>query len=267
MKLNVFKKLAIAAALLYAPLQSLAWGTEGHRVAGQIASAYLTPKARQAIKAILGHESVAMVSNYADFIKSDPKYNYISPWHYVDLDKEYTYPELQVYLKADTAVDAYTKINFLVGELKKKNLSMENKQLYLKVLIHLVEDVHQPMHVAHTADKGGNDIKVQWGNNPNMTNLHSIWDSQLIDSQELSYTEYAAAINYTTFAQRTQWQKDPISQWLYESSQLATQIYAGVKPNEQIRTYQYIYKNIATVNQQLLKAGVRLAGVLNSIFG
>lgn len=267
MKLNLIKKLAIGAALLYAPLQSIAWGTEGHRVAGQIASTYLTPKARQAVAAILGHETIALTSTWADFIKSDPAYSYLSPWHYVDLDKEYTYPELQEFLKGDTQVDAYTKMNFLIAELKKKNLPQEQKLLYLRVLIHLVEDVHQPMHVAHTSDKGGNDVKVQWGNNPNLTNLHSIWDSQLIESQELSYTEYAAAINFTTPEQRAEWQKDPISKWLYESSQLATQVYASVKPNEPVRTYQYIFNNIGTVNQQLLKAGVRLAGVLNSIFG
>src|SRR5206468_9386502 len=104
-----------------------------------------------------------------------------------------------------------------------------------RMLIHMVEDVHQPMHVAHTEDKGGNDVKVQWNNNPNPTNLHSIWDSQIIESEQLSYTEYAAAINFTTPAERAALQKAPISEWLYESSQLANKIYAGVKPGDQIR--------------------------------
>ncbi len=265
MKNKFLKKLIAVAALFYAPLQSMAWGTEGHRVAGQIASAYLTPKTRQAVQAILGHETVALASTWADFIKSDPNYSYLSTWHYLDLDKVYTYPELQAFLKADQNTDAYTKLEFLIAELKKKNLPQSNKLLYLRMLIHIVEDVHQPMHVGHTDDKGGNDIKLQWGNTP--TNLHSIWDSQLIESQQLSYTEYAAAINFTTPEERARWQKAPIGQWLFESSQLATQIYAGVKPDEQIKTYQYVFNNIATVNQQLLKAGVRLAGVLNSIFG
>lgn len=267
MKLKLLKSIALGAALFYAPLKTMAWGMEGHRVAGQIASTYLTPKARQGVEAILGHTSIAIASNWADFIKSDPNYSYLSPWHYVDLDKNFSYPELQEYLKTDQNVDAYTKLTFMIGELKKKNLSKENKLLYLRMVIHIVEDLHQPMHVAHTADKGGNDIKLQWGNNPNPTNLHSIWDTQLIESQELSYTEYAAAINFTTPAQRVEWQKAPISEWIYESSQLANKIYAGVKPDEQIRTYQYIFNNIDTVNQQLLKAGVRLAGVLNQIFG
>ncbi len=263
--MNFLKKLIISAAIIYAPLQSMAWGPEGHRIAGQIADGHLTAKARAAIKAILGDESIAIASNWADFIKSDPNYNYLSAWHYVDLDKGYTLPALQDFLSQDTTVDAYTKLNFLIAELKKKDLSSENKLLYLHMLIHIVEDVHQPMHVAHTADKGGNDIKVTWFNNP--TNLHSIWDSQLIDFQQLSYTEYTAMINHSTAEQRSEWQKAPISQWIFESGQIANKIYSETKTGDSINGYKYNFEYIATVNQQLLKAGVRLAGVLNQIFG
>jgi hypothetical protein len=261
---NFLKKLVLAIVILYAPLQSMAWGAEGHRVAGQIAYSYLTPKARKAIQEILGYESVALASTWADFIKSDPAYNYLSPWHYIDFDKVYTYTEMQEYLKHDTNVDAYTKLNFLISELKKKDLSKENKLLYLHMLIHIVEDVHQPMHTAHADDKGGNDFKVNWFNSP--TNLHSVWDSQLIEFQQLSYTEYAAAINHTTTVQLAEWQKAPISQWLFESNQIAEKLYTEIKPGDTLN-YKYNFTHIDIVNQQLLKAGVRLAGMLNSIFG
>ena len=265
MIISLFKRVLIVIAIIYFPLQSLAWGTNGHRICGQIADSYLTPKARSSIKAILGDESIAMTSNWADFIKSDPQYKYLSTWHYVDFDKEYSYPQMQAFLKQDTATDAYTKLNFLIGELKKKNLKKANKLLALRMLIHIVEDVHQPMHTAHADDKGGNDIKLTWFNNP--TNLHSVWDSQLIDFQQLSYTEYTAWINHTTSAQRAQCQKAPISQWLYESSRIANKIYAGVKDGDKINVYEYNYNNIKTLNNQLVKGGVRLAGLLNEIFG
>ncbi len=265
MKLNLLKKLVLGIAIIYAPLQSMAWGTEGHRVAGQIADSYLTPKARAAIKAILGNETIAITSNWADFIKSDPNFSYLSSWHYIDLDKSYTYPELKEYLDQDTKVDAYTKLNFLIVELKKKDLSKENKLLYLRMLIHIVEDVHQPLHVGHTDDKGGNDIKVTWFNNP--TNLHSVWDSQIIEFQQLSYTEYTAWINHTTAAERAKLQNAPISEWLFESSQVAGKIYDEVKTGDSLNGYKYNFDHIAIVNQQLVKAGVRLAGILNQIFG
>jgi hypothetical protein len=263
MKTNFFKQLILGALLIYAPLQSMAWGTTGHRVCGQIAESYLTPKAKAAVHAILGNESIAIASNWADFIKSDPQYSYTSPWHYVDLNKVYTYPELVDFLHQDNNVDAYTKINFLIGDLKKSGLSKFTKQFDLKMLIHIVEDVHQPMHVAHADDKGGNDFKVTWFNEP--TNLHSVWDSKLIDFQQLSYTEYANNINHTTDAQRAEWQKAPISKWLFESNQIAEILYTDIKQGDDLG-YKYNYSHIDTLNRQLLKAGVRLAGVLNSLF-
>jgi hypothetical protein len=263
---NLFKKLLLAAAILYLPTQTMAWGANGHRIVGQIADSYLTAKARAAIKAILGNESVAMSSNWADFIKSDPNYNYLYNWHFVNFDKSLTYPEMQAYLKADTITDAYTKMNFIIGQLKSKATIKTNKILYLRMLIHIVGDVHQPMHTGHLSDKGGNDVKLTWGNNPVPTNLHSIWDSQLIDMQQLSYTEYAAAINHTTTAQRLLLQKAPISEWLYESNQLANKIYTDVAGKDKVNGYNYNFKFIETVNSQLLKGGVRLAGLLNQIF-
>jgi hypothetical protein len=263
MKTN-FWKLLVCALLMCAPLQTMAWGDKGHRIAGQIASTYLTPKAKAAIKAILGNESVAMSSTWADFIKSDPAYNYLSTWHYIDFDKPFNYPQLQSFLKQDTSVDAYTKMQFMIGELKKKNLAADKKLLYLRMLIHVVEDVHQPMHTAHTDDKGGNDFKVLWQNEP--SNMHSVWDTKLIEAQNLSYTEYANAINFTTLAQRTAWQKEPISKWLFDSKEISDKIYASSKQDEKLG-YKYNFQFISTVNQQLVKAGVHLAGLLNEIFG
>jgi hypothetical protein len=89
-----------------------------------------------------------------------------------------TQAEMNEYLAKDTEVDAYTKLNFLIAELKKPSTTKENKLLYLRMLIHIVEDVHQPMHTAHKDDKGGNDFKVNWFSKP--TNMHSIWDTELI---------------------------------------------------------------------------------------
>src|ERR1700739_711440 len=123
--MKFLKRLVLAAVLFYLPIQSMAWGQQGHRICGQIASSYLTPKARKAIEAILGNESIAMASNWADFIKSDPAFSYLSSWTCIYFDKPYTDPEMVEFLNHDTNVDAYTKMNFLIGELKKKDQSKE----------------------------------------------------------------------------------------------------------------------------------------------
>ena len=264
MKINSLRMLFLGILFSYLPLQTMAWGMLGHRVVGQIADSYLTKKARKNIEQILGNESLAMASTWADFIKSDPAYNYLSPWHYIDFDKAYNLEEMQVFLKQDTAVDAYTKLNLIIAQLKNKNLEPEKKRMYLRLLIHIVGDVHQPMHTAHTTDKGGNGIKLFWFNKP--TNLHAVWDGDMIDDEQLSYTEYTAWINHSTAAQRESLQHDPISKWLYESSRISDEIYADVKPEAHL-SYRYIFDNIATANQQLLKGGIRLAGILNQLFG
>ena len=264
MKSTIIKKIILFVTICYFPLQSMGWGANGHRICGQIADSYLNAKARIAIKAILGNESVAISSTWADFIKSDPAYSYLSSWHYINFDKAYTYQEMQEYLKKDTATDAYTKLNFLIAWLKNKRTTKANKLLYLHMLIHIAEDVHQPFHTGHTADKGCNDFTVLWQGKD--TNMHSLWDSLLIESQQLSYTEYAAWINHTTASQRALLQKEPISKWLYDSNQLAEKFYRDVKTGDNLG-YRYNFTHIGVLNQLLLKAGVHLAGLLNSIFG
>lgn len=241
----------------------MAWGLTGHRIVGEIADSYLKSKTRREIKKILGTETLAMASNWADFIKSEPKYNYLSSWHYINFNEGFTLLQMQDSLKNDTSINAYTRISFLVKELKSKNLENEKKVIYLRLLVHLVGDIHQPLHTGHEADKGGNDIKLTWFNKP--TNLHSVWDSELIESQQLSYTEYTKAINFITPEQRIAWIKGGLSTWLFDSYQVAETIYAGAKTGDKLN-YRYNYDNIATVNQQLLKGGVRLADVLNELF-
>jgi len=259
------KKITLVFAFFYLPFSSMAWGVLGHRIIGQIADSYLTKHTKNAIAEILGTESVAMASNWPDFIKSDPSYNYLSNWHYINLKAGLSYDSVKAYLIADTATDAYTKINFLVAELKNKNLQQERKVLYLRLLIHLVGDIHQPLHVGRLEDQGGNKVKVLWFKDP--SNLHTVWDTQLINFQQLSYTEYTTAINFTTKEQRRSLQQPPLSEWLYESYQLAEKIYGEIKEPDQKLDYAYNFKYVDTLNSQLLKGGVRLAGLLNEIFG
>jgi len=264
MKNQIFKKISLLSLYVCLPLISLAWGQLGHRVVGQIAENHLNPKAHLAVKNILGHETLAMSANWADFVKSDKAFDYLYNWHFINLDGGLTTAELQKFLKTDTAVNAHTKIAFLTKELKKKELAKDKKVMYLRILVHLVGDIHQPMHTGHREDKGGNDIKLSWFGKS--SNLHSIWDSELIESQELSYTEYAKSINPSTAKQRTTWQKDPLSIWIAESYQIASKLYSGVTMGDKL-SYRYIHDHLGTANEQLLKGGVRLAGLLNEIFG
>src|SRR4029077_3440387 len=96
------KKIILIGYFSLLPFFSFGWGVLGHRIVGQIAESYLTPKARIGIQKILGHETIAMVSNWADFIKSDSAYSYLSSWHYIDMDSGLTKNQVRDYLRNDT---------------------------------------------------------------------------------------------------------------------------------------------------------------------
>jgi hypothetical protein len=171
--------------------------------------------------------------------------------------------QLMEYLKKDQAADLFTKLNLCIRQLKIKTLPAEKQVFYLKMLIHLTGDVHQPMHTGRPEDRGGNDIKLYWFGMP--TNLHRVWDEQLVEFQQLSFTEYIAAINFVNPTQVRKWQNQPLSQWITESYHIAEKLYTEVAPEDKL-TYAYNYNHVAVMNQQLLKGGIRLAGLLNSIY-
>ena len=263
MFLKNLQKVFVLGLLIYSPICTMAWGVIGHRVVGQIAETYITARSKANIYKILGNESIAMASNYADFIKSDTSLAYVSPWHYVNVPGGKTLSEFEDFLKNDTSINAYTKLNFMVKELKSNKLSAENKLFYLRLLIHIVGDLHQPLHIGRKDDQGGNKIKVTWFNAN--SNLHRVWDDQLVTFQQLSYTEYAAVINHPSITQKKLWLSQNINLWLFDSYQTVDKIYTDIKTDDKL-DYQYNFKFVAVLNAQLLKGGVHLAGILNSIF-
>ena len=263
MSINVFKKILFIALLSYLPAKAMAWGLLGHRVVGEIAQNYLNKRAGREVKMILGHESLAMASNWADFIKSEPSYHYIGNWHYINLPASLSSEQLQGKLLQDTATNAYTKIRFLSTELKNKSLDQDKKVMYLRLLIHIVGDLHQPMHTGRFEDLGGNRVLLSWFGQP--SNLHRVWDSDLIESQELSYTEYARSVNFIDKSRLFQMQNEDVNLWVEDSYRVSEKIYSNVKSGDKL-SYRYIYDYLAVANQQLLKGGVHLAALLNQIF-
>ena len=249
--------------LILFSIQSFGWGVLGHRITGQIADSYLSKKAKREIKNLLGNESVAMASNWMDFIKSDSTFDFLGNWHYINIEGGLPADRLFQVLQNDTSSNIYVRINQLTNLLRSKAHTRETRAQYLKMLIHLVGDLHQPLHIGRKEDLGGNRVRVQWFNDK--VNLHQVWDERLINFQQLSYTEYASAINFTTKEQRQTWQEQPVLNWIWESYQLAEAIYADIQPEAKL-SYEYNYKFISPLNERLLKGGVRLAGLLNNIF-
>lgn len=264
MKILSLKKALILASFAILPFTAGAWGILGHRIVGEIADSYIQPKTRLAIKQILGNETMAMASNWADFVKSDTSYNYLSSWHYINLPAGLTQNDLNSLLTGQTTPNIYNKLNEMIRVLKNKQSTDLQKKMALKLVIHMIGDLHQPMHTARKDDYGGNRIQLTWFGE--RTNLHAIWDEKLIDFQQLSYTEYTKAINHPTPQQLLNWRKADLKTCVFESYQICNKIYGtGIKSDDKL-SYRYNFDWIETVNQQLLKGGVRLAQVLNEIY-
>jgi len=257
MKIKTIIFAAIATTISF---QALSWGKTGHRVTGAIAQWYLTPKAQIAINNILKNEDLAEASTYPDEMRSNPSTFWkktASPWHYVNVHAGKKYQDVG----APPEGDAVTALKMFTKQLQNPKSTLEEKQLALKFIVHIIGDLHQPFHTGTEQDKGGNAIKLSffWKD----SNLHSIWDSGLIERQKLSYTEWAKILNRKiTTQQASAWTNAEPTIWVAESAKLRE----GLYPKNDKLSWDYQYQNLPLIKQRLEMGGVRIAAYLNKLF-
>ncbi len=236
------------------------WSKTGHRVIGEVAQKHLNRKAARAISALLDGETLAEVANYADAIKSDRAYSKYSPWHYVNFPADKAYTEVTPSPQGDVV----RGIEKCMAALKDPATPRKDEVFYLKMLIHLIGDLHQPMHVGRAEDRGGNDIQLQWFGRG--SNLHRVWDANLIDDYGMSYTELARTLPRWSKERIGQVQQGTVYDWVEEVQEVTNRVYDSAEVGEKL-SYRYRYVWWDTVEEQLLTGGVRLAAVLNEIYG
>lgn len=260
MKIIIKNLVLIGLLVPFLSFGNTIWGRKGHRVTGHIAEKHLTRKARKALGDLLDGHSLAFASTYADEIKSDRAYWNYSPWHYVNYPMEKTYNASEKSNSGDliTAIDQCKRI------LIDPNASKNDKIFHLKLLIHFIGDLHQPMHAGRAEDRGGNDIQVQWFNEG--SNIHRVWDTDILETYGMSYFELAEELDRSTAKkERKAIQKGDAVAWLEESHILAKEIYGSVQTGDKLG-YSYTYQYNEVVFDRLKKGGFRLAQVLNEIF-
>lgn len=235
------------------------WAKTGHRATGEIAQKYLTKKAERKINELLDGHSLAFVSNYGDEIKSDKAYWKYSAWHYVNFPFDGRY---ETSPKSERG-DIIMAIDSCVRVLKNPKSLKKDKVFFLKMLVHFMGDLHQPLHIGLAEDKGGNTFQVQWFKKG--TNLHHVWDEDMIEFYNMSYTELAKNTDKLTKEQIKQIQKGTVLDWMYDSRALCKDIYANTKIGEKLG-YRYMYDYMDALRFQLQKGGIRLAVLLNQIY-
>jgi hypothetical protein len=281
--------LLLCAGVLSAA-DAMAWGQRGHRVIGHLAEQHLTAASKAAVRELLDGDDLATASTWADEMRNatdNPEFwnRYASTWHYVNLPKGETdyakAPHNTTTGDAWQALEAFTAIlsdmpvpkgpvreglEFYFGDLNKDPHAV--KAFALRFMVHILGDLQQPLHSGYADDSGGNRVELTWFGRP--TNLHTLWDSQLLENQDLSYTEYVtrleARIEHTPLSDIRQMEQSDPQLWITEGRALLERIYAAHQESPEL-SYEYAAQFTPTVELQLERGGLRTANVLNSIFG
>ena len=256
-------KLLFTVSILYSA-EAYSWGIIGHRTIAEIAENHISNKSKRKLKKIIGKQNLAYIANWPDFVKSDTlnTYKETEVWHYVNVKPNQNFTEFEKSLKELSTPNLYNQIIKQKEIIANKNSSKEEKIVALKFLVHLMGDLHQPMHVGRAEDLGGNLIQLTF--NRDQTNLHSLWDTKLVDYQRYSYKEFAKVLDYKSKEEIQKIQSGTLENWLYDSYTKANKIYTQTKPNG-VYSYDYNYKFSGLLEEQLLAGGLRLAKVLDEI--
>ena len=269
-----------------------AWGDEGHEVIGLIAEHYLQPAVRLRVLELLRHDDTGLVERdiaheatwadkFRDSDRDTTKRRYLGTrdWHFVDLEIEgmdvtrachgrQPLPAgepASVGPAEDCIVD---KVDQFFSELKSLKTPEAERLVALQFLLHLVGDLHQPLHASDDHDQGGNR-KLASGPDIGYNNLHHDWDTEFVARLGASDADIARLlIGRITMADRARWAGGTPLEWAVETYAVAKQHAYGMLPAASGGSpYQlsqaYVDDATAVTAEQLSKAGVRLAFVLN----
>jgi hypothetical protein len=255
------KNLFITLTLCLSAMQcAWGWGQKGHDVTAYIAECHLTPAAAKAVDRVLSGHSLVYYANWMDNASHTPVYAYTKTWHYANIDEGYTYATMP----AEPAGDVVVAVNNLVEQLRSGNLSAEKETEALKMLIHLVGDMHCPMHTGHRTDLGGNRIPVTMFGRA--TNLHSIWDTNLPESaHNWSYTEWQYQIDRLSDDEAAAMVEGTPREWFEQTASLCPPIYEKTPEGTKV-SYDYVAEAAPIIELQFVRGGRRLAKLLNEIY-
>ncbi len=266
-------RLVAALALLialYTASPCWAWGRLGHRVIAKLAERHLTDRANAEIKALLEPgESLADAYTWADEVRGQMRHT--GPWHYVDVPlEESRYDDKWA---ADNPAKGYIvpKIRELRAVLKDRSRPIEERRQALRFLVHLVEDLHMPLHVGENHDKGGNQLQVRFFDRG--SNLHSVWDTGIIAHAQPNEEKWVAdLVAMDTPEAMRDAQKGTVEDWATESLLADREAYQDPKTGQRIKRGatlgdEYQAKSLPVAKRRLYQASARLARVLNEALG
>lgn len=252
--------LVLTAALFTLPAPLAAWGATGHRVIAQIAADHLGETARHETRALLG-TSLVEASTWADDIRDDPDWDWLEPYHYVNLD-----PAVGRFERCPSKGCLVDGIGRALERLRDETAPSAERANALRQLVHFVGDLHQPLHVSHAEDRGGNQIDVRWFGR--RSNLHWVWDTGIVrESLGRSWREIAREVeDEAVGSEATSWRTGSIVDWVRESYRVSVEVVYPSVPTDRRLGREYAASHAELVETQLAKAGIRLAWLLEKIW-
>jgi hypothetical protein len=250
--------------LILLPAPASAFGPLGHRIIGELAERQLTPTAELQVRQLLANEpepTLAGVSDWADQLRdTDPdRGKQTARWHYVNFPRgDCNYAPARDCPDGNCVIAAINR-NFLA--LADRSRSNAERAEALKFLVHFVGDAHQPLHAGYQDDRGGNDFQISYQGNG--WNLHSVWDSLIVDSRHLDADAYADTLMKMSPlpADATRHSDRPAVEWALESCRIVRQ--ADFYPVTHKIDDSYLLSHRPLAEQRLRQAGARLADMIN----
>lgn len=237
------------------------WGKKGHDVIAYIAECHLSPEVLARVEKVLDGRTMIYYSSWMDSASNRPEYSYSKTWHYFNLGRRESVLEAKRHKKGDL-LSAVTDIE---TKLRSGTLSAEDEKVALMMMIHLIGDMHQPMHMGESENEGGGTIPVVYF--VESTSLHAMWDYHIVEgAHSWSYTEWQIQIDRESEEREREITSGSYVDWLMQTHELAKLVYRKT-PAETRVFYEYIDDFRPIIEEQFLKAGLRLAHVLNSIYG
>lgn len=233
---------------------TFAWGKKGHTLVAEVAFNYLDPATRKVLTEYLDGMTIQDAANWMDDIKSDKSYDYLKKQHYINAERGQK-------IGANEGENIIGLLTKTITELKNyKSLSKQEVKMKLCILFHLIGDLHQPLHVGYGEDKGGNDYQINFYGRG--TNLHSFYDSGIIEYKNLTLQQCLKAKVYTK-EEVAEIGTIDVVEWANQSRSFLPVIYKtnGAKIDD-----SYVDRNAIIIQEQIQKAGIRLASVLKEVF-
>ena len=262
----------VISLLLFVP-STFGWGKEGHRIVCEVAFQNLLNEARRAVLDLRNDQYPTFSDSclWADSVRrTTHKYTYY--YHFINIPEGMQNVDVSNHCAAPKRCAPWA-IRHYAKTFADASASKKKRREAMRFLAHFVGDIHQPLHAGYPDDLGGNRIEVWYLDKPDKLKLHRIWDTTILKDAGMKWSDTGEDLSERFKGQSSQWEDFDTDGWAVESYRIAEEYaYRTKKKGAKIKSTwklkpPYANRALPIVENQLAKAGLRLAHLLNKAVG